>query len=42
MLAKAVSLFNQLRESFAALEFLSGKEVVTVHFSCGVATLSTA
>jgi diguanylate cyclase (GGDEF)-like protein len=38
-LDKAIVLFNQLRESFAALEFLSGKEIVTVHFSCGVASL---
>ena len=39
-LAEAVTLFDELRESFAAIEFLAGKETFTASFSCGISALS--
>ena len=39
-LETALSLFDRLRLSFAAVEFPAGKENFTVTFSCGIASLS--
>jgi diguanylate cyclase (GGDEF)-like protein len=39
-LTTALSLFEQLRQSFAAIEFPADKENFTVTLSCGIASLS--
>ncbi len=39
-LATALSLFEELRKNFSAIEFVGGKELFAVTLSCGVASLS--
>jgi diguanylate cyclase (GGDEF)-like protein len=39
-LETAVSLFDELRQSFQGVEFTAGKETFNVTFSCGIASLS--